>query len=160
MTLYHGGVCEIRIPKLSFAKHRLDFGRAFYLTSYKHQAEKWAKRKAVRTRGAPIVNVYRLADDLSKFKVRDFKSANGDWLDFVCACRSGRSVGRKVDIIKGMVANDDVFKTVDAYLKGDMTRAATLKELRYLKPNDQIALASVKAIRALEFQRSYVVKGD
>ena len=161
MIVYHGSICEIRTPDVSRAKSRLDFGRAFYLTSYKRQAEKWAKRKAARTRGKPVVNVYHLADDMSNFRIKDFGETDGEWLDFICACRSGKSVWRQFDVIKGRVANDDVFKTVDAYLKGDMTREAALRELRYAKPNDQIAITKAHALIALlTFKRSYIVPGE
>ena len=40
MIVYHGSVCEVRIPDLAKAKGRLDFGKAFYVTSYKRQSEK------------------------------------------------------------------------------------------------------------------------
>ncbi len=159
MTVYHGSICEIKVPDVTLAKARLDFGRAFYLTSFKRQAERWARRKAARTRGTPIVTVYRLADELMDFRVKDFCEADGDWLDFVCACRAGRAVWRSFDIIRGRVANDDVFKTIDAYLKGDMTRNEALNELRYAGPNDQIAITTPLAIKALlTFRRSYVVR--
>ena len=66
---------------------------------------------------------------------------------------------RSFDVIRGRVANDDVFKTIDAYLRGDMTRDAALRELRYAGPNDQIALTSAAAIKSLlTFKRSYVVR--
>ena len=159
MTVYHGSVCEIRVPDVALAKSRLDFGRAFYLTTFRRQAERWALRKAARTRGTPVVTVYRLADDFSDFRLRDFGAADGDWLDFVCACRAGRATWRSFDVIRGRVANDDVFKTIDAYLRGDMTRAAALRELRYAGPNDQIALTTPMAIKSLlTFMRSYVVR--
>lgn len=161
MIVYHGTVGEIKEPDVAFAKARLDFGRDFYLTSFKRQAEKWARRKAARTRGVPVVNVYRLAEDLSAFRLKDFGEASGEWLDFVCACRSGRAVWRSFDVIRGRVANDDVFKTIDAYLKGDMTREEALRELRYAKPNDQVAITNNATLRtALTFRRSYVVQGD
>ena len=159
MTVYHGSVYEIPNPDVSKAKRRLDFGPAFYLTSYKRQAEKWALRKASRTLMKPIVNVYDLSDDLSAFRVKDFSAADGEWLDFVCACRHGKSPIRQCDIIRGRVANDDVFKTIDAYLRGNLTREEALSELSYAKPNDQIAINKAKAIAALlTFKRSYVVK--
>ena len=159
MTVYHGSVCEIRVPDVALAKARLDFGRAFYLTSYRRQAERWARRKAARVRGTPIVTVYSLSDDLTDFRVKDFGEADGMWLDFVCACRAGRAVWRWFDIIRGRVANDDVFKTIDAYLKGDKTREEALRELRYAGPNDQIAITTPLAIKALlAFKRSYVVR--
>ena len=159
MTVYHGSVCEIRVPDVTLAKARLDFGRAFYLTSFRRQAERWARRKAARTRGTPIVSVYRLSDELTDFRVKDFCEAGGDWLDFVCACRAGRAVWRSFDVIRGRVANDDVFKTIDAYLKGDMTRDEALNELRYAGPNDQIAITTPSAIKSLlTFRRSYAVR--
>lgn len=160
MTVYHGSVCEIKFPDITMSKRRLDFGPAFYLTSYKRQAEKWALRKASRTRGTPVVSVYSLMENMTAFKVKNFDSTNGEWLDFVCACRHGKSPVRKYDIIRGRVANDDVFKTIDAYLRGSMTREEAIAELRYAKPNDQIAINKATAIASLlKFKKSYVVKG-
>ena len=159
MIVYHGSVCEVRTPDLSMAKDRLDFGKVFYVTSYRHQAEKWAKRKAMRMLSTPVVSAYDLADDFLGYKVLDFKEADGAWLDFVCACRSGKAIWRKYDIIKGRVANDDVFKTVDAYLKRNITREVALRELSYLKPNDQIAFITKKAIDGLlTFKKSRTIK--
>ena len=79
MIVYHGGVSEIRHPDLAHAKTRLDFGKAFYLTTFKAQAEKWAKRKASRMRKPPIVNKYELSEDFAGFKVKDFGSTNVAW---------------------------------------------------------------------------------
>lgn len=159
MIVYHGSMCEVRIPDLAKAKGRLDFGKAFYVTSYKRQAEKWARRKAMRMLSTPVVSTYQLADDFTGYRVLDFKKADGAWLDFVCACRSGKALWRKYDIIKGRVANDDVFKTVDSYLKGNITREGALRELSYSKPNDQIALVTVKAINGLlTFKKSQTIE--
>ena len=63
MILYHGSICEIRHPDVSFSKSNLDFGCAFYLTSYRQQAEKWARRKAMRHQCQPVLNVYEFTDD-------------------------------------------------------------------------------------------------
>ena len=157
--VYHGSICEVQVPDLSKAKGRLDFGKAFYVTSYRRQAEKWAKRKAMRMLSTPVVSTYQLADDFTGYRVLYFTEADGAWLDFVCACRSGKALWRKYDIIKGRVANDDVFKTVDAYLKGNITREVALRELSYSKPNDQIALITVKAINGLlTFKKSQTIK--
>ena len=159
MTVYHGSVAEIVDPHLSQAKKRLDFGKAFYLTSFRRQAEKWAKRTAIRTKRIPVVNVYDLSDDLSKYRVLDFGAADELWLDFVCACRAGKTAWRGYDVIRGRVANDDVFKTVEAFLQGDITKEVALRDLSYAKPNDQIALVTSKAIKGLlTFKRSYVVE--
>lgn len=44
-TLYHGGDCIIRQPEIRKPNRTLDFGKGFYLTSSKAQAEDWVKRK-------------------------------------------------------------------------------------------------------------------
>lgn len=63
----------VRIPDLAKAKGRLDFGKAFYVTSYKRQAEKWARRKAMHMLSTPVVSTYQLADDFTGYRVLDFK---------------------------------------------------------------------------------------
>ena len=60
------------------------------------------------------------------------------------------------DIIIGRVANDDVYLTLNKYLDGEMTKEAALAELRYSRPNDQIAINSQAALDTLlSFKRSY-----
>jgi len=57
MILYHGTNLEIQKPNIDYAKSYLDFGKGFYLTTYKEQAEKWALRKALR-KGREAVDIY------------------------------------------------------------------------------------------------------
>ena len=111
MIVYHGSSQIIEAPNISFSKNYLDFGKGFYLTTFKKQAEKWAERKASRYRGEPIVNEYELSDDLSSFSVLKFDNENEKWLDFVCSCRNGQQLDKNYDIIIGNVADDDVFKS-------------------------------------------------
>ena len=154
MNVFHGSTLAVQTPDTLHAKRFLDFGPAFYVTSFKDQAERWARRKAMRTGGSPVVSEYRLADDLSAWKVRRFAD-DGEWLDFVCACRRGGDLYAQWDIIVGKVANDDVFKTVDAYLRGIWDKARAIEELRYARANDQIAFVSQPALDAtLSFIRS------
>lgn len=50
MLLYHGSYCEVQIPDLNRCAKYKDFGRGFYLTASKKQAENFAKistRKAI-----------------------------------------------------------------------------------------------------------------
>ena len=154
MNVFHGSTLAVPAPDVSKSKRFLDFGRAFYVTSFKEQAERWARRKAMRTGGSAVVSEYRLADDLSAWKVRRFAD-DGEWLDFVCECRKGGEAFRQWDVIAGKVADDDVFKTVDAYLRGIWDKARAIEELRYARANDQIAFVSQAAASAcLSFVRS------
>ena len=162
MTVYHGGIVEIKSPDVEHSKRYLDFGKGFYVTSYSRQAERWAIRKSMRSgKGRPVVNVYELKDDFAGYQVLEFRDPEDDekWLDFVCDCRDGREDYRNYDIIIGGVADDDVFKSVDMYHRGIWDKQRTLQELKYFKKNNQIAFISQKAINdLLGYKSSYVVE--
>lgn len=74
MTVYHGVTLEIRHPDAGHSKRFLDFGPAFYVTSFRDQAERWARRKSSRSRNpvVPVVNVYELDDAFQSFSVLRF----------------------------------------------------------------------------------------
>ena len=102
--------------------------------------------------------MYDLSDDLSGFRLLTFVNENEGWLDFVCGCRRGEDIGSQYDIIIGNVANDDVFKTVDMYLRGIWDKQKTLSELRYYAQNDQICIRSQSILdQVLHFRKAYEV---
>lgn len=115
MIVYHGSSIEVTEPQISYSKDYLDFGKGFYVTTFREQAERWALRKAIRQNGKAIVNVYEFDENLNTEQILRFDSENELWLDFVCDCRDGKSVNAQYDVIIGNVADDDVFKTVDMY---------------------------------------------
>lgn len=162
MLVYHGLTLVIQEPDILHSKKYVDFGPGFYVTTFPQQAEKWALRKAMRKNGTAFVNVYDMTENLTELKVLHFKEADGDWLDFVCACRSGADIYKDYDVIVGNVADDDVFKSVDMYYRNIWDRSRTLQELRYYKCNDQVAFISQQGIdKALKFIKAYeVAKND
>ena len=163
MTVYHGSIVEIKSPDLNHSKRFLDFGPAFYVTTFREQAEHWARRKHSRTlaSSAPVVNVYELDDDLSAFSVLRFGGVDEAWLDFVCDCRDGNDVYSGYDVIIGRVADDDVFRTIQSYRQGDITKARAIELLRFARPNDQVALRTERIIAAnLRFVKSYQVESE
>ena len=159
MIIYHGSTLVVDKPSVDYSKRFLDFGAGFYVTADIEQAENWAKRKAVRLKGKAIVNVYNLADDLAKYKGLMFDKEDGDWLDFVTKCRKGNEIYKQYDFVSGSVADDDVFVTVDMYLRGIWDKARALSEIKYYKTSHQICLISQKLIdRELLFEGFYEVK--
>lgn len=159
MIVYHGTTMVLKEPDVAFSKDYLDFGKGFYVTTYQEQAERWALRKGVRRQMPSYINVYEMADDLTSFKVLDFKKENEKWLDFVCACRKGDKKYQNYDVIIGSVADDDVFKTVDMYFRGLWDKEKALEELRYYKMNNQICIVNQEVLeQILTFQKSYEVK--
>ena len=159
MIVCHGSVCEVRQPDITFSKSNLDFGRGFYVTSYRCQAERWAKRKAMRACKPAILNVFRLDDDLKAFRVLSFPKINENWLDFICSCRRGGDDYLAYDVIKEPIADDDVFQCVNFYFRGIWTREQTLEEIHFARPNDQIAFISQDVIESsLSFVESIVLE--
>lgn len=159
MIVYHGTTMEIKEPNVSFSKNYLDFGKGFYVTTYKEQAERWALRKALRLNKEAIVNIYELNED-NNAKILNFETENEAWIDFVCDCRRGGKEYENFGIIKGGVADDNVFKAIDMYEKGIWDKKRTLEEMKYYKTNDQICIVNQKIIETqLVFLESYKV-GD
>ena len=157
MIVYHGGTEIIINPNVEFSKKYLDFGRGFYVTTYKEQAEKWAKRRSMRSEEKAVVNIYELPDDLRKYNVINFED-DERWLNFVCDCRRGKDIYKQYDIAIGSVADDDVFKSIDMYFKGLWNEEKTLSEIRYYKMNNQICLINQKLIDSeLKYIGSYEV---
>ena len=77
-----------------------------------------------------------------------------DWLDFVTECRAGHILG-DYDIIIGGIADDKVFRTIDLYFAGDISKQECLKRLIYEKPNNQICIRSQAVLdNCLTFKQS------
>ena len=59
MKVYHGSIEVVKAPDVLHSYRPLDFGKGFYVTTVKEQAEKWAKRKAdLYNRNVGIINEY------------------------------------------------------------------------------------------------------
>ena len=159
MIVYHGSFLVVNKPNRKFSKLNLDFGAGFYVTADQTQAELWAKRKAIRQKSKPIVNTYKLTEDLSLYKGLVFDNEDVAWLDFVSKCRKGNNLYKEYDYISGSVANDDVFLTVDMYMRGIWDSERALSEIRYYKTSHQICLIKQNLIdNELSFVKSYEVK--
>lgn len=160
MMLYHGSIVEVRKPSLRFSREKTDFGRGFYTTTQKEQAEHWVsivKDRAKVSRG--VVSVYEIDDALLRspdLKIREFNGVDKEWLDFVVGCRSGKNKMHDFDLVFGPVANDNVFATVNLYESGLLNAEAAIAQLRAYKTYDQLSFHTPRVIGALKFVESYV----
>lgn len=156
MIVYHGSNVIVNHPDVSHSFRDLDFGRGFYVTTVKKQAERWAKRKTLFSKGSkPILNEYEMNSELGELKVKNFGEDLDTWIDFVCQCRDGNRKYQQYDIIIGKVANDKVFRVVDMYHNGIWDKARALKEIRVYPGYDQVAFITQKAInQALVFKNA------
>ncbi len=147
MTFYHGSTEIIKNPDVLHSYRPLDFGKGFYVTTNKNQAENWAKRKSVILgKKKAIVNFYEMDENFGELKCKNFGEDLSEWIDFVCHCRDGGTDYEKYDVIIGKVANDKVFRVVDMYHDGLWDKERAIKEIRAYPNYDQIAFITQKAV--------------
>lgn len=119
MQLYHGSVEITEHPEILDQQRLLDFGKGFYTTTNKEQAERWAaikQRRTIKTAKA-FVTVYEFNEILLKndiLKIKIFTQADEKWLDFVIHNRSIDSAA-DYDLVIGPVANDTLYQTFTLY---------------------------------------------
>ena len=121
MKLYHASNCIIDTPDVYHSRDLLDFGKGFYLTTIREQAEKYSLRFKRRHKQAWL-NIYDFSFNPTEWNVLKFEKYNSDWLDFVFKCRKGNVIN-EYDIIIGGIANDKVILTVDLYFSGQISEA-------------------------------------
>ncbi len=149
MIVSHGSSEVVRQPDILHSFRALDFGKGFYVTTVREQAERWTRRKVVLDGGRAIVNLYQMDDDMTELQVKRFPDDLSDWIEFVCDCRDGKLGYQDYDLIIGKVANDKVFRVVDMYHSGIWDKERALKEIRVYPNYDQLAFITQKAIDML-----------
>lgn len=155
MEVYHASTARVERPDVCHSRKFLDFGKGFYVTTLKNQAVKYAQRFIRRGKEAWL-NIYELDESsmTSSYTMKAFEKYDADWLDFVVACRKGNALG-EYDIVRGGIANDKVFRTVDLFFAGDITREEALRRLLFEQPNDQLCIRSQMVLdNCLTFKES------
>jgi hypothetical protein len=143
------------MPMLVESNRLLDFGPGFYTTTNREQAIRFAKSVVTKRGGSPMLNVYEFDEKaFADCVVRRFDSPSAAWLDFVAANRTGQYIAERYDLIIGPVANDNVYATIGLYMRGFMSREATINELKIRKLYDQIVFASPKAFHFIRHIRT------
>lgn len=155
MLVYHSSNQCFHTPDVVHSRDALDFGKGFYVSRIKEQADKYANR-FLRIGSEAYLHIFAYTpDDAMRIKV--FDSYDEEWLAFVCNCRKGNDDYKKYDIIEGGVANDKVFRTVDLYMAGIYNKEQALQNLAYEKPNHQLCFitqtAIDKCLKFIEYQK-------
>ena len=161
MELYHGSTQKIEQPVILEQQRLLDFGKGFYVTSSKEQAERWASIKKKRESGKPkaFVNVYRVADNLitdTSLKTKVFNDASEEWLDFILLNRNN-DLNHGYDIVFGPVANDTLYQTLTLFESGILTKPETISRLKVHRLFDQFSFHTPEALTCLNFVEAYQV---
>lgn len=156
MNVYHGSNVIVKFPDIKHSFRPLDFGKGFYVTAVKEQAERWAIRKAdICGTDKAVITVYKMMEDLNGLTCKYFEEDLAEWIDFVCKCRDEEKDYLQYDLIRGKVANDKVFRVVDMYHSGIWDKERALKEIKVYPGYDQIAFITQKSIDQLLYYESY-----
>lgn len=160
MLVYHGSNVEVRKPILLRSRKKTDFGRGFYTTTQKEQAEHWTTIKMDRAKaGRRVVSVFEVDDAIltdPELKIREFHGPDEAWLNFVVDSRKG--IEHDYDLVFGPVANDKVFTVVNLYESGVLDAPAAIAELKAYKTYNQLSFHTQRVISALRFVESYEVR--
>lgn len=156
MILYHGSNIEIDCVDLAKCRPAKDFGKGFYLTNLKEQAEQMAMRRVKLTRqGYPIVTAYDFdASSLSEgsLSVKIFEAPTEEWALFILANRNNENQENThlYDVVIGPVADDGVAFQLERYVQNMISLDMLVKELTFRKLNNQYFFGTVKAISYLK----------
>ncbi len=162
MLLYHGSNTDIIKIDLAKCRPYKDFGRGFYLTVIKEQAEKMANRVARIYGGTPVVNVFEIDDSfmlISGLNVKDFGTQTSEeWAKFVRNNRDKSytdysdpecNIDNKYDIVIGPIANDDMALLFRQYENGMISFENMLNGMIYKETTNQYSFHTQKAIGLL-----------
>ena len=144
MIVYHSSPQCFNSPDVDHSRQALDFGKGFYVTRLKEQAEKYAER-FIRANKEAFIHLFEYTPH-SDMRIKVFHAYDEEWLEFVCNCRKGLEDYKQYDIIEGGVANDKVFQTVDLYMAGIYNKEQALQNLIYEMPNNQLCFTTQDAI--------------
>ena len=152
MILYHGTYTDFDSIDLSLSNPYKDFGKGFYLTDIREQAEQMARRTSAIYSGEPIVTEFEFDETaLYTLSVKIFEEPSEDWALFVMANRSRKNLQptHSFDIVIGPVADDTIATLFRNFDDGIIDLQMLVNGLKYKKVSSQYLFHSAKAIKYL-----------
>ena len=146
IIVYHGSVSLFDRIEVKKGKPYKDFGKGFYVTKNRSHAANLAQRNKLIEikRGRRDIQAYLYTFELDEtgakdFKLKEFRDASLEWLQFVISNRRVRERTHDYDIVMGPTANDDTMSVINAYLDelfGDIGSMSALETLlKRIKPD-------------------------
>lgn len=158
--LYHGGTAIIPTPEIREPIRTLDFGKGFYLTTSKSQAERWVKNRLRGSQDIGYVNSYSFDRDKASahLKIKVFEKASAEWVDFVLDNRMIEGYTHDYDIVIGPVADDKVYTQFSLFEGGIISKETLIQELKTYRLVDQYLFHTEKAFPYLKYISNYSIK--
>jgi len=155
MRVFHGSYTAVSEIDLTKGRSNLDFGKGFYVTNIRSQAEFWAARTGRFHKTDGVVSEFEFYENAFEhydLKVLRFSGYTEQWLDFVILNRDPKSPipAHDYDIVEGPIANDDVNDRINDYLENVVSKTDFLKELTHHRPTHQICLCTVRSLQMIE----------
>ena len=155
MILYHAS--NIAIDKIDFDKCRpyRDFGKGFYLTEIRHQAERMALRTVKMFKGEPTLTCFdfNLEEAVANgLKIRIFNTPDEEWARFIM---NNRDINvpqpcHDYDIVIGPVADDTIARLLRLFTENFISEGQLVKELTFSKVTSQYFFHTEAAIKMLK----------
>jgi len=153
LILYHGSNCNFDEVDFSKSKDKRDFGKGFYTTTIREQAEDWARALFDRYKGDGVF-IYELELKLTRdLSVKKYDGLSEEWLLMVQKNRTLGGVQHKFDIVQGPVANDKTARTIALYIADIIDANEAIKRLQCNQINDQVSLHTSAALSHLKVIR-------
>jgi hypothetical protein len=154
MKVYHGSYIKVDKIDLTKCRSNRDFGQGFYVTKFLHHAQNWSRIIGRRHHTQGVVSEFEYAESAfvrSICAIRQFDDYNGEWLDFVIMNRASNNLEpvHNYDIVEGPVADDKVQNRIEEFLKGKVTKADFLEELKYHETTHQICFCTLNSLQAI-----------
>lgn len=161
MILYHGSNLKIKEIDLSKCKPYKDFGKGFYCTTIKKQAEFMAERVVKIQGGIKTINIYELDEEIfndKELNIRRFNKPSKEWAKFILNNRDRNfklksskecNFDNKYDLVIGPVADDDIIVLFRTFVNGLIDIDTLIKELTYKELTDQYSFHTTKALKYL-----------
>lgn len=132
MLLYHGSYMVVETPDLAKCAARKDFGKGFYLTTSKKQAEDFVRASIKKAIAQGVISEEHNFGFVSVFKYHEkggvskyvYENADADWLHCIVGHRKKNTFSEIVDnmktydIVAGKIADDRTNVTITTYLVG------------------------------------------
>ncbi len=160
MKLYHGSLDIVDAPLILKPRRTLDYGKGFYTTTSRKQAEDWVKRRLnSEDKECGFVNVYEFDKELaSTLNVLIFDSPTEAWVDFVMQNRTIKDFTHDYDIVYGPVANDRVYAAFALFEGGFLNKQELISELKTYKLVDQYLFHTDRSLTTLSFIESKEIR--
>jgi hypothetical protein len=155
MKVYHGSYTKIDKIDLSKSENYRDFGKGFYVTKIRTQAEEWATKIGKRHHTEGVITEFIFFESAFTewhYRVLQFDGYNDEWLDFVVLNRNPENVvpAHEYDIVEGPVADDRIQRRLADFLEGKISRKQFLDELSHKEPSHQICFCTARALLMLK----------